>query len=254
MKGVLLAGGMGTRLYPLTACINKHLLPVYDKPMICYPIETFRTAGIKDILITLGGQSVESIIRFLGDGSRFGVNLTYRYQERPGGIAEAVALAEGFTRGEKFAVILGDNILFDDLSTVVANFQASALKTVFFLKRVPDPERFGVAIFEGKTLVRIVEKPPAPTSSLAVTGFYLYSGEVFDFIRRLPPSKRGEVEITDLNNALLTGFSPRSVGWFELTEYWADVGTIQSLCEASAFIQELTQARGARAIIRDGRI
>lgn len=238
MKGVLLAGGTGTRLGPLTAGINKHLLPVYDQPMIFYPVETLRKTGIRDILVILGGASIESIIRLLGDGSPLGVNLTYRYQERPGGIAQAVALAEDFTRGEKFAVILGDNILLDDLSAAAANFEASELKAFFFLKRVPDPGRFGVAVLQSARLVGIIEKPSVPPSDLAVTGLYFYSREVFEFLRHLEPSGRGEVEITDLNHALLFGLPPGSVGWFELKEYWADVGTIQSLYQASAFIRE----------------
>lgn len=248
MRGVVLAGGTGSRLHPLTACMNKHLLPVFDKPMIFYPIETLRKAKIRDILIILGGQSIETIIRFLGDGSRFGINLTYRFQERPGGIAEAVALAEDFTRGEKFAVILGDNILFDDVSEVAASFEASELKAVFSLKRVPDPGRFGAAVFRGDRLVRIIEKPSIPPSNLVVTGLYFYSGEVFELARHLRPSERGELEITDLNNALLAGFRPGLVGWFELKEYWADVGTIESLSEASTFVRESATTRGSEAI------
>lgn len=234
MKGVILAGGLGTRLYPLTYVTNKHLLPVFDKPMIYYPINTFVKAGIKDILIVTSGPHVGHFLGVLKNGKELGVNhLEYAYQEKPdGGIADALSLAEDFADGNNIAVILGDNTTDADISESVKNFEAGAL---VFLKKVPDPSRFGIAFFdkEDKSKVtHIIEKPKSSESDMAVTGLYIYDSNVFTYIRQINPSNRGELEITDVNNMYIKN---SKLKWAQLKGYWSDAGTFMSLYQANSF-------------------
>jgi len=236
MKGVILAGGLGTRLYPLTKITNKHLLPVYDKPMIYYPLQTLINAGIRDILIVTGGNHAGDFLKLLGNGNEFGLqHLNYTYQEGEGGIAAALALAEYFASGEKICVVLGDNIIEKNIRRAVEAFQRQEKGAKILLKEVPDPERFGVPVFEGERIVRIEEKPRIPPSKYAVTGIYMYDSRVFDIIRGLKPSARGELEITDVNN--------RYIEWGEMTwdileGWWTDAGTFDSLLRASTLVAQ----------------
>lgn len=234
MKGVILAGGTGSRLFPLTKVTNKHLLPVFNKPMIYYPIETLVKAGVRDILVVTGGNSSGDFLKLLGNGKQFGLkHVNYTYQEGEGGIAHALSLAEHFADGEKIVVILGDNIVEADITRSVERFKAQRTGARILLKKVPDPERFGVAVFKGKKVVRIVEKPANPPSSFAVVGVYMYDACVFDFIKTLRPSKRGELEITDVNNWYLRQ------GCLEcdvLQGYWSDAGTFDSLYRANSLV------------------
>lgn len=234
MKGVILAGGMGTRLYPVTKVINKHLLPVYDRPMIMFPLETLAKAGIQEILIVLGGESVGDIIKLLGGGSDFGVRLTYKYQEEAGGIAQALALAEDFAGQDKIMVVLGDNILEDCLTDAVDDFLRTDVKAGIFLKEVSDPKRFGIAELDGQRVINIEEKPEEPKSNLAVTGVYMYDPEVFTVIRKIKPSGRGELEITDVNNYFI---AQNSLTAYHLNGFWIDAGVFTSLHQASMLIQ-----------------
>lgn len=231
MKGVILAGGKGSRLYPLTHVTNKHLLPVYNKPMIYYPIETLVKAGIKDILITVGGPHVGHFLSILKNGQDFGVNhLEFAYQEGEGGIAQALSLAEKFAEGDNVAVILGDNTTDADISKPVREFNEGAL---IFLKEVPDPERFGVPTLDPNDphrIVKITEKPKKPDSNYAVTGLYLYDNQVFEFIKGIKPSDRGELEITDVNNMYIKKGQLRA---HKLNSYWRDAGTFDTLLEAN---------------------
>jgi len=233
MKGVILAGGLATRLYPLTHATNKHLLPVYDKPMIFYPIEALLDAGIKEILIVTGGPHAGDFIRVLKDGKELGVNhLEYTYQERPdGGIADALALAKDFADGGPIAVILGDNTTDADIKSQVQSFKDGAL---VYVKKVADPERYGVPVFDktGKKILKIEEKPKKPKSEYAVTGLYLYDNSVFDIVKTIKPSQRGQLEITDVNNAYLKKGKLR---WAELEGFWTDAGTPASLFKANMF-------------------
>ncbi len=234
MKGVILAGGLGSRLFPLTKVTNKHLLPVYNKPMIYYPIETLVKAGIRDILVVTGGNSSGDFLKLLGNGKQFGLkHINYTYQEGEGGIAHALSLAEHFVNGEKMVVILGDNIIQEDISPQVRHFERQAEGARLLLKKVPDPERFGVAALRGDKIVRITEKPKKPDSPYAVVGIYLYDAEVFNFIRTLKPSRRGELEITDVNNWYLK----RGVLEFDfLKGFWTDAGTFESLHRAGNLV------------------
>src|SRR5881409_1930537 len=201
MKGVILAGGLGTRLYPLTKVTNKHLLPVYDKPMIYYPIQTLVNADIRDILLVTGGNSAGDFLRLLGNGKEFGLqHLNYTYQEGEGGIAAALALAEFFADGGPICVVLGDNIIEGKITPYVKNFREQGTGASILLKQVEAPQRFGVAQMRGTRIVRIDEKTEMPTTNLSVTGIYMYDCEVFDIIKALMPSRRGELEITDVNN------------------------------------------------------
>ena len=233
MKGVVLAGGLGTRLYPLTHATNKHLLPVYSKPMVFYPIRTLVEAGIREVIVVTGGPHAGDFIRVLKNGKELGLkHLEYAYQERQGGIAEALSLCEDFTDGGGIAVILGDNTTDANISEAVEGFREGAM---VFLRRVPDPERFGVPVFDPQDLGRIVaieEKPAQPKSHYAVTGLYLYDHRVFDYIRRLVPSGRGELEITDVNNAYIAAGLLR---WTELRGFWSDAGTFESLFRTNAY-------------------
>lgn len=234
MKGVILAGGLGTRLYPLTFATNKHLLPVYDKPMIFYPIQTLVKAGIKNILIVVSGPHSGDFIHVVKNGEEFGVeHLEYAFQEKPdGGIADALALAEDFAGGEAICVMLGDNTTDADISQSVGNFSEGAL---VYLKKVADPRRFGVPQFDPhdtNRIINIIEKPATPPSDFAVTGLYLYDHKVFDYIRKCKPSARAELEITDVNNLYI---QDEAMKWAELDGYWLDAGTADTLLLANLY-------------------
>ena len=233
MKGVVLAGGLATRLYPLTHATNKHLLPVYDQPMVFYPVRTLVQAGITEVIVVTGGPHAGDFIRVLKNGKELGLkHLEYAYQEREGGIAEALALCEDFSDGEEIAVILGDNTTDADIGEAVRGFDGGAM---VFLREVPDPERFGVPVFDPQDPSRIVaieEKPAQSKSNYAVTGLYLYDSQVFDFIKTLEPSARGELEITDVNNAYIAQGQLR---WAELKGFWSDAGTFESLFRSNVF-------------------
>ncbi len=232
MKGVILAGGRATRLMPVSKVTNKHLLPVYDQPMIYYPLKTLIKAGIKDILIISGAEHAGHFLNLLGSGAEFGVELTYRVQDQAGGIAHALALAERFVGDDQSAVILGDNI-FSDNATVakaIKEFSKEEKGARIFLKKVTDAQRFGVATVKGVSITGIQEKPKKPKSNLAVTGLYLYDKQVFDVIRTLKPSGRGELEITDVNNFYI---KQKTMGYQVLKGDWTDAGTFPSLLRAN---------------------
>ena len=234
MKGIILAGGSGSRLHPLTKVTNKHLLPVYNKPMIYYPLYTLINAGLKDILIVSGPGHAGHFLNLLGSGKEFGVHLTYEIQEEAGGIAQALGLASDFADAEKVAVILGDNIFEDNFNQEIQGF-AEGKKTgaMIFLKEVNDPERFGVATVNGDKIAKIIEKPKKPETNLAVTGLYLYDNEVFKVIKTLTPSRRGELEITDVNNY----YASNSLMQFSLVKgAWTDAGTFDSLLRANNLV------------------
>ena len=234
LKGVILAGGLGSRLVPLTKITNKHLLPIYDKPMIYYPIELLVNAGVKDILVVTGGHHAGDFLRLLGNGEAFGLKqIHYAYQEGEGGIAAALALAKPFTQGSRIAVVLGDNIFEENVEPYVDQFRKQKKGARVLLKEVEDPERFGVAEIKNRQVVRIVEKPKKPQSNLVVTGFYMYDERVFDIIKTLKPSKRGELEITDVNNAYL---ADGNLEYDILKGWWSDSGTFDSLLRASNLV------------------
>ena len=234
MKGVILAGGLGTRLYPLTKVTNKHLLPVYDKPMIYYPIQTLINAGIDDILIVTGGNNAGDFLRLLGNGKEFGLkHINYTYQQGEGGIAEALGLAEFFAAGDKICVVLGDNLIEKNIRRAVEAFRKQKGGAKILLKEVPDPQRFGVAELEGDRIVRVEEKPKEPKSNYAVIGFYMYDGTVFDVIKTLRPSGRGELEITDVNNRYI---EKGLMTWDVLEGWWTDAGTFESLLNANQLV------------------
>jgi len=236
MKGVVLAGGTGSRLYPLTRVTNKHLLPVYDKPMLYYPVQTLVDAGIQDILIVTGGNNAGEFLRLLRNGKDFGLEqLNFAYQEGESGIADALRLAEHFAAGEKVCVILGDNILESSIRTAREKFERQTEGALILLKEVPDPERFGVPVFERDRIVRVEEKPKAPKSPFAITGIYFYDRQVFDFIRTLKPSARGELEITDVNNAYI---ERSQMTWDILDGWWTDAGTFESLMSAANLVTQ----------------
>jgi glucose-1-phosphate thymidylyltransferase len=234
VKGVILAGGLGTRLRPLTKITNKHLLPIYDKPMIYYPIQTLCAAGIRDIMIVTGGNSAGDFLRLLGNGSAFGLDdIYYTYQEGEGGIADALRLCEHFAEADPIVVILGDNIVQDDISPYVRKFERQASGARILLKAVDDPARFGVPEFDGDRIVRIEEKPATPKSNYAVTGIYMYDRRVFDFIADLRPSQRGELEISDVNNAYIC---EGELYYDILQGWWTDAGTFDSLFHANQLV------------------
>ncbi|MCX5798360.1 MAG: sugar phosphate nucleotidyltransferase [Proteobacteria bacterium] len=236
MKGVILAGGLGTRLYPLTKITNKHLLPIYSKPMIFYPIETLINAGIKDIMIVTGGSYAGDFLRLMGNGKEFGLkHINYTYQEGEGGIADALSLAEYFADGEPICVVLGDNIIEKNISKAVRDFENQKEGAKILLKEVPDPERFGVAEIEDGKLIGIVEKPSQPKSNLAVIGIYMYDGHVFNIVKTLKPSDRGELEITDVNNAYV---QKGIMTWEMLQGWWTDAGTFESLLRANILVAQ----------------
>lgn len=222
MKGVILAGGLGTRLHPLTKITNKHLLPLYNKPMIFYPIQTLVDAGVRDLLIVTGGTNAGDFLRLLGNGSAFNLpHINYTYQEGEGGIADALRLAEHFAAGEKLIVMLGDNVIEKDIRRGVAAFRKQKRGARVYLKEVANPRAYGVADLRGDRIVRIVEKPKHPRSKYAVIGIYMYDPQVFDIIRTLKPSGRGELEITDVNNAYLR----RGQLHYDILDgWWADAG------------------------------
>ena len=230
MKGVVLAGGKGTRLHPLTKITNKHLLPVYDKPMIYYPIQTLVDAGIKDILVVTGGSNAGDFLRLLANGREFGLShLDFTYQEGEGGIAEALSLAEHFSDGQPLCVILGDNILEKPIKNAADAFRRQGQGARILLKEVHDAERFGVAEIDGDRIVGIEEKPSRPKSNYAVTGVYFYDATVFDKIKTLVPSGRGELEITDVNNGYIR---EGTMAFSFLDGWWTDAGTFDSLLRA----------------------
>jgi len=236
LKGVVLAGGLGTRLRPLTSVTNKHLLPVYDQPMIYYPLQTLVNAGITDIMVVTGGNSAGEFLRLLGNGKAFGLkHLNYTYQEGEGGIAQALSLVEHFCSGESVCVVLGDNIIEGNIRAAVADYHRQGGGAKIILKKVPDPQRFGVPRLEGKRVVRIDEKPAKPQSDYAVIGIYMYDETVYDIIRDLKPSGRGELEITDVNNAYI---ERDAMTWDELEGWWTDAGTFESLLRASNLVAE----------------
>ncbi len=236
MKGIVLAGGLGTRLRPLTAVTNKHLLPVYNQPMIYYPIQTLVNAGIKEILVVTGGNSAGDFLKLLKNGKDFGLkHLNYTYQEGEGGIADALALAEEFADGAPVCVMLGDNIIEGNICAAVRSYRHQGGGAKILLKQVHDPQRFGVPELDGRRVVRIEEKPKEPKSDYAVIGIYMYDAEVFNIVRTLKPSGRGELEITDVNNAYI---ERDEMTWDTLEGWWTDAGTFESLLHASTLVAE----------------
>jgi glucose-1-phosphate thymidylyltransferase len=236
MKGIILAGGLGTRLYPLTKITNKHLLPIYDKPMIYYPLQTLVEAGIKDIMIVTGGNNAGDFLKLLGNGREFGLkDLNYTYQEGEGGIAAALDLTEHFAENEKVIVILGDNILEESIKYYVKDFERQEKGAKILLKEVPDPERFGVPVFKDKKIVCVEEKPQNPKSSYAVIGVYMYDNSVYQIIKTLKPSGRGELEISDVNNAYI---DQGTMSYDMIQGWWTDAGTFESLFRASQLVAE----------------
>jgi len=234
LKGIILAGGLGSRLRPLTKVTNKHILPFYDKPMIYYPIETLVRAGIRDIMIVTGGNSAGDFLRLLGNGAEFGLKDIYTYQEGEGGIADALKLCEHFAENHRVVVILGDNIVQSDITPYVQAFSKQNSGARLRLKEVPDPERFGVAEVKGDRIVSIVEKPAKPASSFAVTGIYMYDSKAFEYARGLKPSARGELEITDINNAYLKA---GDLMYDVLEGWWTDAGQFESLYHATSLVE-----------------
>ena len=236
MKGVVLAGGLGSRLHPLTKITNKHLLPIYSEPMIYYPIRTLVEAGIRDIQLVTGGQHAGDFLRLLGNGEAFGLRqLNYAYQVGKGGIADALRLAEPFADGSPICVILGDNIIEKGIAEIVATFRQQAEGAHIVLKEVPDPNRFGVPVFENGRIVQVEEKPATPASNYAVIGIYCYDSTVFQRIAQLVPSGRNELEITDLNNSYL---EEGKLSYSMLEGWWTDAGTFESLRLASNLVAE----------------
>lgn len=236
MKGVVLAGGLGSRLLPLTKVTNKHLLPVYNKPMIYYPIQTLVNAGILEVMIVTGGNSDGDFLKMLGNGKDFGLkHLSYTYQQGEGGIADALRLAEHFADEGPLCVVLGDNLIHGNIAKAADAFRAQRTGAKILLKEVKDPQRFGVPVLEGNRVVKIEEKPANPKSSYAVTGIYFYDARVFDIVKQLKPSGRGELEITDVNNAYI---DRGELTWSGLDGWWTDAGTIESLYHANQLVAE----------------
>jgi glucose-1-phosphate thymidylyltransferase len=236
MKGVVLAGGLGSRLYPLTKVTNKHLLPVYDRPMVYYPIECLKAAGVSEVLLVTGGSSCGEFMSLLGDGRDFGLrSLTYAYQEWEGGIADALRLAEPFAGGRPLMVVLGDNIVERSVRWAARSFLRQGDGARLLLKEVEEPQRFGVPAIDGEQIVRIDEKPAEPASRYAVTGIYFYDARVFDIIRGLKPSAREEYEISDVNNEYIR----RGLLRFDVLDgWWTDAGTFESLYRASHLVRQ----------------
>ena len=234
MKGVVLAGGLGSRLYPLTKITNKHLLPVYDKPMIYYPIQTLINAGIDDIMIVTGGNYAGHFLQLLGNGKDFGLkHLNYSYQQGEGGIADALSLVEHFAKGEPVCVVLGDNIIEGSVRKAADDYRRQVGGAKILLKKVHDPQRFGVPELDGERVVRIEEKPKEPKSNYAVIGIYFFDNTVFEVIKTLKPSDRGELEITDVNNHFI---NEGTMTWGELEGWWTDAGTFESLLHAANLV------------------
>jgi len=237
MKGIILAGGTGSRLFPLTKVTNKHLLPVGRKPMILHPVDKLTEAGIREILIVTGVEHMGDVVNLLGSGKDFGCRFTYKVQDEAGGIAQALGLAEDFARGSKVVVILGDNIFTDSLKDFATRFHEQGLGAKILLKKVTDPQRFGVAELSGDKILSIEEKPKAPKSDMAVTGIYFYDEKVFESIRTLKPSKRGELEITDVNNVYI---QQGTMTYDTFEGNWTDAGTFESLKLANDLMAEAT--------------
>ncbi len=238
MKGVILAGGTGSRLFPLTKVTNKHLLPVGNKPMIFHPVEKLIEVGITEILIVTGPEHMGAVVSLLGSGRDFGCEFTYKVQDQAGGIAEALGLAQHFCGTDKMVVILGDNIFQDSLISFVTAFETQVTGARLILKEVPDPERYGVPVMEGDRILKIEEKPQHPKSRYAITGIYMYDSQVFDFIAQCSPSRRGELEITDVNNFYIQNnqcYYDTFQGW------WTDAGTFPSLKKASDLYSEMQE-------------
>ncbi len=236
MKGVVLAGGLGSRLFPLTKITNKHLLPIYDKPMIYYPIQTLINAGIDDIMIVTGGNFAGHFLQLLGNGKEFGLkHLNYTYQEGEGGIADALSLVKHFADDEPICVVLGDNIIENNIKQAAEDFKQQGKGAKILLKKVHDPQRFGVPELDGERVVNIEEKPKNPKSDFAVIGIYFFDNTVFDIIKTLKPSDRGELEITDVNNHYI---NRNEMTWSELDGWWTDAGTFDSLLHASKLVAE----------------
>lgn len=232
MKGVILAGGTGSRLYPLTKVTNKHLLPVGDKPMIYHPIEKMTEAGIEEILIVTGTEHMGDVVNLLGSGKDYGCRFTYKVQDEAGGIAQALGLAENFASGHPVMVILGDNIFEASLKNIVQNFDGNGAQIL--IQEVPDPKRYGVAEIEGDRVISIEEKPSKPKSNYAVTGIYFYDAEVYNYIKTLKPSGRGELEITDVNNFYIQHGKMKSA---VLSGWWTDAGTPESYRIANELVR-----------------
>ncbi|MBC7795258.1 MAG: NTP transferase domain-containing protein [Pyrinomonadaceae bacterium] len=236
MKGVVLAGGLGSRLFPLTKITNKHLLPIFNQPMIYYPIQTLINAGIDDIMIVTGGNSAGDFLKLLGNGKEFGLkHINYTYQEGEGGIADALSLVEHFAEKEPICVVLGDNIIENNIAEAARAYRHQGKGAKILLKKVHDPQRFGVPEIEGDKILSIVEKPKNPKSDFAVIGIYFYDSEVFEIIKTLKPSERGELEITDVNNAYI---ERGEMSWNELDGWWTDAGTFDSLLYAAKLVNE----------------
>jgi glucose-1-phosphate thymidylyltransferase len=243
MKGIILAGGLGTRLWPLTKVTNKHLLPVYDKPMIFYPLEVLVEAGITEIMVVTGGNNAGDFLRLLGNGREFGLHhLHYAYQEGEGGIAEALSLARFFAEEDRLCVVLGDNLIEDSIRSYVEKFRQQPAGAKILLKEVPNCERFGVPELEGDKVVKIYEKPQVAPSKYAVTGIYMYDHRVFDIINTLEPSKRGELEITDVNNRYI---EQGEMTYDILEGWWTDAGTIESLSRANNLVAQGKKKRSS---------
>lgn len=240
MKGVILAGGLGTRLLPLTKITNKHLLPIYDRPMVFFPLQTLVAAGIHEILLVTGGNNAGDFLRLLENGEEFGCTLRYAYQRGEGGIAAALRLARDFAAGEPITVLLGDNLFENGIGAAAAEFRRQRNGARVLLKEVPDPERFGVATLDGKRVVNIEEKPRAPKSRLAVTGCYFYDAGVFDKIERCRPSARKELEITDVNNLYL---AEGTLEWSVVEGWWGDAGTFDSLRRMTNLVAQQASAK-----------
>ena len=234
MRGIVLAGGLGSRLLPMTKVTNKHLLPVYDRPMIYYPLQALANAGVEEVMLVTGGNSAGDFLRLLGNGKDFGFKrLNYTYQEGEGGIADALRLAEHFADGESVCVVLGDNIIEGNVLAAARSFREQRTGAKIILKEVKDPQRFGVPVLEGRRIIKIEEKPAKPQSKFAVTGIYFYDAAVFDIIKTLKPSGRGELEITDVNNSYI---SAGTLTWDVLEGWWTDAGTVESLYFANQLV------------------
>jgi len=234
LKGVILAGGLGKRLEPLTRITNKHLLPVYSKPMIYYPLQLLVDAGIKDIMIVTGGNNAGDFLKLLGNGSEFGLkHIHYTYQRGEGGIADALKLAEDFAEDKNIIVVLGDNLVEKPIKKYIDRFRRQTKGARLLLKEVKDPQRFGVAVFDKGKIKRIEEKPKKPKSDYAITGIYMYDNQIFKYIKKLKPSKRGELEITDINNIYL---KQKQLEYDILSGWWTDCGTHESLIRATNLV------------------
>lgn len=232
MKGILICGGSGSRLRPLTEITNKSLLPVYDKPLILYPLQVMLDSGIKDIAVITGPEHMDQMTKFLGSGQHFGCEFAYKVQDKPAGIAQALGLAEEFADGDSCCVILGDNVFFSDITPIIRNFTKGGH---LFLKEVPDPERFGVVTLEGERITSIEEKPAKPKSKLIATGCYLYDARCFDVIKNLQPSARGELEITDVSRWYV---DQQEITATVLEDEWIDAGTFESLFRAAELVRQ----------------